>query len=228
MVRFGGSSIAHCNFNNVTILCYEPNTCKSIKFNNKEFPDAEAKNEFKLCNREEIDEILTKIENKKGSPFVIIGIIIGSIVVVLIGILVTIILIRKSKSKEHNNSDVSFNDESIIIDLNESQNNNSGIAEINNNNSNNDNNDNNANNNNNDNNNNNNNNTLNNLNQNNSNSNILINLNNYNINTLPERIILINNPQNTGNFVTGSMPLLNLKNMAISNIGNGNPPEYTE
>jgi len=230
MVKFGNSAIGDCNFNNVNILCYEPNTCKKIRFNNKDFSDTAANNQFRICTREEIDEIKSKIDiNDKHNekfPYIIIGgIILGCI---LIGILVAFLFIRK----RHNKSDLNSNDisenEKIKIVLNEKLNNNSNDNNsvinnnnINNNSNNNSSNDNNNNSNNNNSNNsnnsssnnnncttstNNNNNSNNNLNQNNLNQNIVVNSNAHN-NTLPGNLILINTPIGPGNYVINSIPL---------------------
>jgi len=46
--------------------CYEHNTCDSIRYNNRTFSDAEAKEEFLICTREEINNLLSQKENKKN------------------------------------------------------------------------------------------------------------------------------------------------------------------
>jgi len=167
MIKFGNSIIDDCNFNNINILCYEPHTCKSITYNNTKFSDDEAQNIFKICTKEEINEILNQNNEKSNSIFIII---IGSVVIVFIGVIATFIFIKKNKYIKHKRLVSSFNkeikgndattpnDKSNKTDdeINNNNNNNKTDNEINNNNNNN------------------NNNNQNNLNQ---NKNIMVNLN---------------------------------------------------
>jgi len=269
IIRFGDSTIGECEFNTMNVLCYEPYTCDRIHFNNRDFTDVNAEKYFKICTRDEINEIIghnasntdtTNInsnnnnnnsnqnDKESSSSFLVIGgIILGCVVGILIGVLVAFMLIKKRKSKKHDNSDFNSNDEfrtgSIKVVINDKQknniNNNVNARTDNNNNNNNnsdnnDSNDNNSNSNNiinnnskdtiNDNNNNNIQNNLNqtnlnqinlnqnNLNQSNLNPSIIINTTGYNSNTLPGMVLLINNPQNPGNYVMSSMPVLTSNN----------------
>jgi len=153
---------------------------------------------------------------------------------------------RKSKKHHESDFDPNdeFRTGSIKVVINDKNNKNSNIVitSVKNNNNNNDNNDNNSNNdnksddsssdNNNDNINDDNNNIQNNLNQINLNQaslnqtnlnqanlnpGIMINSNSYNSNALPGMVVLINNPQNPGNYVMGSMPIITSNNQ--SNMG---------
>jgi len=130
IINFGSTTLIDCNLNNINVICYQPHTCNKITFNNIEFKDAEAEKELRLCTQEDINNFYRGIEendNQKRSPFMIIGIILGCIVVILIGILVAFLLIKKRKSKrEDNGSDKSSKDEfrtgSIKVTLNQNQN----------------------------------------------------------------------------------------------------------
>jgi len=185
----------------VNVLCYEPHACKSIIFNGEKISDAEAEKYFKICTKEEINEILSQktqiikkksisqddnisninpMDEKSNSTFIII---LGCIIFILISFFVSFIFIKKNKSRKNKKSDSDFTNESQtnIITKNNQNNNNTNTKIYNNNDNNNNideinNNNNNYNNNNNNNSNNNNNNNVdkNNLNQ---NKNIMVNLN---------------------------------------------------
>jgi len=218
IINFGNSTIQNCYFNSVNILCYEPNTCEKMQYNNKSLFDAEAQKYLKICTDEDKKEVLNQMDNsnnqnqnneKSKTPYIVGGIILG-VVVILIGIIVTFMLVRKNKSKRHNISDITnkdeFRNESIRVVLNDCKSNsdNANVV-INNNNNNNNNNTNN--------NNDNSNNTQNNINQNNLNSNIMLNpniilnQNGYNSNALTGMVVLINNPQMPSGIVTTGIPL---------------------
>jgi len=97
MIKTSDSTIKECNFEDINILCYEPHTCELIRYNNKNFSDADAEKILKICPR--------------NTSFVLIGgLILGGIVLILIGILVTFILIKKGQSRKTNKSDFSSND----------------------------------------------------------------------------------------------------------------------
>ena len=127
MIRFGNSTIDNCNFNNINILCYEPQTCKSINFNNKEFSDAKAQKYFKICTKEEEEELNENIGQKEISNDLnqeenqnnvnlkdnklkyILIIVLGCVVVIAIGILVTFMFIKKPKNKKQFKLSALFN-----------------------------------------------------------------------------------------------------------------------
>jgi len=112
MVNFGQSTIKECNFNNVSILCYENYTCDFLHYNNKNITNSEAEKEFKTCSKQRIED-----EKKYTS----LKYLIGSIVVVLILALVTFILIEKKKFKKLQKNE--FRSGSIYIRLNKGSNN---------------------------------------------------------------------------------------------------------
>jgi len=225
MIKFGygNSVIEKCYFQNITVSCYEPGTCEEIHLNDITLNGHNTENVFKKCTQEEIDEILIKNINKNKTVLVII---LGCIVFVLIGILVTFMLIRKNKSK-NKNSDFNSSDEFSSLSIkvlkinnkyeinnnianvgvnNNNSNNSSDIKNYNNGNSNDNNNnnsnDNNNNNNNNSNNDNNSNNTKNKLNQSN-----IANTNGHKSTILPVGVVLMSDPQNPGNYVMSSVPI---------------------
>jgi len=116
-------TIIECNFNNIDLLCYEPNSCKSIYFNNKDYTDAKAINEFKRCNTKE----------SKNQNLLSIYIIVGESIFIIIGTFIIFMLNKKRKSEKKNK---------YIIDLllnnnNEERNVNIGNNHNNNNNNNN-------------------------------------------------------------------------------------------
>jgi len=139
IINFGNSAVPDCNLNNINILCYERHTCDKFTFNDKNVTDAEADKELKICTQKDIDDFYSENIDEKGSSLTIIGIIIGSIVVILITALVAFIIIKKRKSKGSNGSDISCKDEfrsgSIKVVLNGKQiDSNNVITGINNNN----------------------------------------------------------------------------------------------
>ena len=246
MINFGKSSIENCYFYNINILCYEPNTCKSIYLRDKVLSDTEAKNEFNICPKK-ADE---NIDDKNSYSFIIDVIILLCIVAILIGILYKYMSIKKSKTKKYNKmnlEDVKYISSSDDIGItnnnnnNENSENNINENNINENNSNeniinenivnennlneNNLNENNLNENNlNQNNLNQNNSSQNNLSQNNSNQNVIVNSNNINQNFIVNSNVFnsnaLNNPQNLGCYVV----LLPNNNQNRQNI----PPSYDE
>jgi len=183
----------------------------------------------------------TTTANNKGSSssFLIVGgIILGCIVGIFIGILVTFMIIKKNKSKKYSKSDINaddeFRNESVKVKLNEKLNddddddgNNNNMKDNNNNNNNenkkgentvvNNSSRNNK--------------GFNNNIQNNLNKNIIINSNGYNPNALPGMVVLINNPQNPGNYVLSNINMnANHNNIYPTSMNKGDepPPEYTE
>jgi len=106
MINFGNSIINKCYFNNINILCYEPHTCKSIYFNNTEISDAEVQNYFKICTQDEINEILNQNDEKSNLTF---PIIIGSVVIVFIGVFAIFMFIKKIRYRKHVKLVSSFN-----------------------------------------------------------------------------------------------------------------------
>jgi len=148
IINFGNSTLEECGFNNVNILCYEPRTCESINFNNDEISDAEAGKEFKKCTSEDINEVLSKkgirkqSNNKKSNQYPIgnrdldqenknkklnslLTVIIVCVIVNLIGLLISILLVKKKRSKRHKKSNTNVDDEfrsgSINVILNNKQ-----------------------------------------------------------------------------------------------------------
>jgi len=65
IINFGTSSLNECQFDAINVSCYQPLTCKNIKSNNMEFNDVEAEKYVNICTKEEVDEILGQIDNKK-------------------------------------------------------------------------------------------------------------------------------------------------------------------
>jgi len=121
IIKFGDSTIEHCNFKDVNILCYEPQTCEWVYLDNDiKLTDIEAQNKFNICTKEEIDEIRNKLKNNgdgKSNSFIIIGgVILGCI---LIGSLVAFILIKKKRSNLNSNDE--FRNESIKVVFNKKQ-----------------------------------------------------------------------------------------------------------
>ena len=134
IINFNNSTIKYCDFTNVNILCYEPHTCQLITLRTLDvIRDENAHKEFKICSREDIDTIISQKESKKSlilednknilednkidviqkekksnSLFVII---LGCIIVACIGILVSLMLIKKNKNKKSNKSYVKLDDE---------------------------------------------------------------------------------------------------------------------
>jgi len=99
ITKFGNSSIDNCKFNNINVKCYEPDTCKSIEYNNKVIPDAKAISEFQICNSG-ID-VKNKNETQSKSSFVVIGLIIlVGTVAVLTGVLITVKIVKRNKAKK--------------------------------------------------------------------------------------------------------------------------------
>jgi len=121
--------IDYCNFNNINILCYEQHTCEFITYNNRSFTDAEAGNQFKICSKKEINEILDPTKNKKDFLFTIIG---GIAIILSITILIIFILIEKNKFQKDKYDD-EFRSGNIYIKLNNSNNNNNNNSSNNNN-----------------------------------------------------------------------------------------------
>jgi len=128
MINFGNSTIEECNFGNINISCYQPNTCDLINFKNKLFKDSEAEEEFKLCSEKEIKKVLDNKENKinisqedknlseddnnninqKISPFIFIG---GIICIgVIIGVFVSYVVKKRSRIQKNNKFEISSND----------------------------------------------------------------------------------------------------------------------
>jgi len=107
MAKFGNTTINTCNFNNIKVSCYERKACLNTYTNNRVWNEEYyIENEFEVCTREEIDEILDR-GNKNGSLLIDIGnIIVGTIV----GILVTL-LIKKSVFRIKNKSKLKSRDE---------------------------------------------------------------------------------------------------------------------
>jgi len=138
MIRFGDSIIKNCYFDNITISCYEPKTCKTIHVNGEKLNNFDAENKYRECTKEEIDEIKNSNNNKNGSSFILIGgIIIGCIIVVFNVLFISYIITKERRSKRTNSSNISNNDisrnENINSLLNNDDNNNSNNnAEINN------------------------------------------------------------------------------------------------
>jgi len=125
IINFGDSTIKECKFNNINVICYQHKTCETILFNDRNFTDAEADKEFKICSQKEVNEILNELGIEKGSsPMVTVGIIIGCIVFILIGALVAFILIKRKRSKNMNKSDEGKPNEAVKIIVDEKQNNN--------------------------------------------------------------------------------------------------------
>ena len=84
IIKFSETPIEYCQFNNVNISCYEPQTCKLIYFNDKQFDDAEAHNVFKICTKENIDEVLSQnIKEKELNITKIILIVLFSFILFL-------------------------------------------------------------------------------------------------------------------------------------------------
>jgi len=104
ILNFDNSPIEYCIFNNVNISCYEPHTCKSIIFKDTDFPDKEAENYVKQCTNEEIDTILSPMGNKlsynNNKLNSLLCIIVGSIISFIMGILVTLMFVKKYKSSK--------------------------------------------------------------------------------------------------------------------------------
>jgi len=102
IIKFGDSSISNCNFTDVNIECYEPNTCRSIFYNNNKYNnDAEFQKVYRKCTEKEINDILSGLKiNRKTDNSNYLLIILGCIIVIFIGVLVTFMLIRKKKSKK--------------------------------------------------------------------------------------------------------------------------------
>jgi len=122
------SSIKYCLFSDIDILCYEPNSCKSIILMNEELDNLEAEKKYKECPKE-VEEDINQNENgninqndsksdskqnqkESNSPTIFkSGIIIGCAVVIPIGGLVAFTLIKKNKSRQSNRSDSISNNE---------------------------------------------------------------------------------------------------------------------
>jgi len=217
MLRFGDSTIQNCSFNSVNILCYEPHTCNKMQYNNKSLFDDEAQKYLKVCTDEDRKEVLNQIDTntnnnqnqsngKSKTPYIIGGIILG-VAIIITGVIVTLMLVRKSKFNRHNIPDITnkdeFRNESIRVTLND---NNVNVGNNNNNNNNNNNSNDNSN------------NIQNKINQNKLNQNnlnpnimlnpnIILNQNGYNTNGLSGMVVLINNPQIPSGIVTSGIPL---------------------
>jgi len=146
MIRFDDSIIDDCYFYNITILCYEPHTCKTIHLKDKALNDHDTESEFNICTKEEIDNIKNPKEEKKDSSLIIIGgVIIGCIIVICNIILVIFLLMRERESKDSNSRSSTgdnnlFRNGSISITLNNNNSRSNTNAGINSNNSYNDNN----------------------------------------------------------------------------------------
>jgi len=134
MIKFGNTTLDYCNFNNINILCYEPTTCELIKYNNKYITDDESKNEFKICNKEEIDKSLNQNEDKSTSSFIInASIIVGSIVVILIGYFAISMIINKRRNNSNiitDNDTESFRNANNDIFIGNNNNNNHGSLDM--------------------------------------------------------------------------------------------------
>jgi len=134
IINFGNLPIKECDFSNINVLCYEPNTCEIVNLDNEILKDTDAQSRFRMCTKEEIENIQFQeqsnrgqdsydgyennlnFSNEKSSSLNSGIIIIGSAVVILIGILVAFMFIKKKGSKREIKSNSSFIDE----DLNES------------------------------------------------------------------------------------------------------------
>jgi len=132
MIKFGNSTIKECNFENINVECYEPHTCEQIKFNYKIFNDSEAENEFKFCSEKEIKKVLNNKENiinisqedknlsdddnnninQKISPYIFIGGFIS--IIVIIGVLVNYLIIKKNQTLKNDKFEICSNDDSSI------------------------------------------------------------------------------------------------------------------
>jgi len=252
------SSIKYCLFSDIEILCYEHNSCETIILNDEELDNLEAEKKYNKCPKEEIGEGINSNESssinqndsksdskqsdkKLNSPVIKGGIIIGCGVLILIGVLVAFMFIKKNRSKQNNNSDSISNDKfqsgnNIELLLNDKQVvNNDNNAEINNtiiisnnvdgvdNNNSNDNNDIDSK------------NTINedNNNCNNSIHNIKSSVNPNDIvnsngcNTFPGRIVLINSPQVPGIIDMNNGPIINNNNSGSISTQNI-PPSYDQ
>jgi len=115
MLNFGTIPIENCHFDNINILCYEYNTCKSFggMFNETE---SVSKKQLKICTKEEIDKFLNqKTSNKKTSSFNIDDIINIKDIIIgnIIGILatLTILLFNKYKYKIQSKISISSDEE---------------------------------------------------------------------------------------------------------------------
>jgi len=100
MTKFGNSPIDNCKFNNIKVNCYEPQTCKSIEYNNQVLSDAKAVTQFKQCSNGG-SIVKDNDEAKDKSLFVVIGLfILGGTVAVLTAVFVVIKIVKKRKSLE--------------------------------------------------------------------------------------------------------------------------------
>jgi len=142
MIKFGDSTIQNCNFIDVNIECYEPHACKSIFYENNKYTDSEFQKEYKLCTKEEINEILRGLNiNRKSNISNFLLIILGFLIIIFIGVLITFMLIKKkifSKKNKILDSDPNavFRNGSIRVLLNINNKNNVEMNRNSNNNSN--------------------------------------------------------------------------------------------
>jgi len=144
MIKFSNSAINNCDFTNVNIECYEPNTCGSTYYNGNQYSDdAEFQKVYRKCTEKEIDEILSGLNlSRKSNNSYLLLVIVGSIIIIFIGVLITFILIKKKKSNKTYEIDTTneFRSGSIRVVLNINERNNSSNnvnTEINNNHNNN-------------------------------------------------------------------------------------------
>jgi len=115
IINFNNSTIQYCGFDDVNILCYEPHTCTSIDYYDRDIYDYEIDKEFKKCTSEDIKEVLSQKfiknqeDNKKSNSLLIV--IIVCVIINFIGFIISIILVKKSRSKRHTeDANSSFND----------------------------------------------------------------------------------------------------------------------
>jgi len=107
MIKFSDFKIQNCNFNNVNIECYEPDTCKSVIYKNNEYTDEKFQKEYKICTEEEIEEILSSINiTRESYKLSFLLIILGSVIILFIGFLITFMLIKKKISNKRNEEDL--------------------------------------------------------------------------------------------------------------------------
>jgi len=141
IINFNNSPpIDYCIFDNITISCYQPNTCILIEYNGKNITDVEAEKEFGKCSVKEIEKFLN---SKEISPFTYIIIIVGIYIGIVIGIIIGLIYFIKIRYKNNKHTRYIYNDKfdefrngSIKVVLNKKRRNNTN-TEINNTNTNN-------------------------------------------------------------------------------------------
>jgi len=238
LTKFGNSTLEVCDLEDVNILCYEPETCKTMTFGNREITDNEAVNVFKMCSIEDLIQRNNTSQDDSKKPNSLPIVIILCVVVNLIAFFITFLLVKLKRSKR---SKTKVNDEfrngSVKVVLNNNRqsivnsyepgaeksiansynpnvevNNNNNINIINNRNSNIT------------------NNILNrrsNLNPNiNINPNIMVNSNGINSNIIPVRVVYVDNPYNHAMNINNNNGA-NHFSTSVDEI-NEPPPEYTE